>query len=154
MRILYVAMRKSVNRPERRFTRLEATALGARLRNCADASDTTGVELAETLGSSQSRISRIFDGQFARESTLVKALCAYLRVDAAATPPPAPTLTQLPTPLRRALETAWDGSDQGARALAALLTAAIQVRSTAPAPRPALRNSRPTSRRKRGTSRD
>ena len=149
MRIVFSHMRKQVNRRVRQFSRDQAAALGAKLRATAEASQVTGLALAKTLNSSQSRISRIFDGQFARESPLVEALCAYLKVNASAVAAP-PRLEALPAPLRRALEAAWDGSAQGARALAALLHAATQVHSAA---RPAARPRRLTNRHMHGTLR-
>lgn len=112
------------------FSREQAEELGLRLRTRAEALEISGTALAQALGSSQPRISRLFGGHFSRRTPLLERVCAHLGVNSRAVASPASQLSGLPPALRKALALTWDGSQEGARELADLIIVASRCSST------------------------
>lgn len=112
-------------KPKQRFTRDEAEALGRALRDSVTLRNRTETQVAAQFSTTQSRISRLFNGLFVRRTPLLERLCDAAGIDPDAHNPNAPAHTlRLPPPLQEALAILWDGSADGARSVADLLQAA------------------------------
>lgn len=111
--------------PKRRFTRDEAEVLGAALREANAFRNRTEAVVASEFSTTQSRISRLFNGLFTRRTDLLERLCLAAGLDPDAHRGTRPAQEpRLPPALRTALAGVWDGTAEGAESVAELLNAA------------------------------
>ncbi|NPC57836.1 XRE family transcriptional regulator [Caenimonas sp. S4] len=109
-----------------KLTRAQRATLASALRSRAEARQETQEDVAIAMEMSQGQLSRILAGQFTQLSPNVQKLCTYFGVappDQPGAPPLRKRDAQAEREVMNAFRSIWNGSDEQARALAAVIRA-------------------------------